>query len=1006
MSSERPRLADADQRERFVTETMRNFSVVAPAGVGKTTAIVDRIVHLAAQDSSAARILPRLVLVTYTRKAAQEMSLRARSELVKAHAGAETMAQLGKAYFGTIHSYCLKLVQRFALKMGLPPELEIVTDTAELWARFLRSRDELYPQMNAETRKAIHQLMPQTDLLKLAQEVPFGIPSAVRTDLHRPVTDIGPILEVKPKGRSAANILRWQRLAQQWERAFEEGKNAPIPQINNGGKEIIAAGTEAFGPLKDWLSEVSLEYAQGIAQAFFDFRRNQGKVSYDDIVLLALEVVKNPEYAAELRAEAPIILLDEAQDTDEFQFEVLLELARPAKAAGRWLELGTEPPESGRFCMVGDPQQSIYSSRANVYFYEKVRQQLVEQGAAEELAFTVTMRCDEHIVAKMNRWMPSLLNGTHGQVAFVDMQSRPDAAKGQVVFAKLAQETKDIAPDIAYAKAFAKWLKAQSPSALQASAWEQVAILCPRKAWLSLIYTALKEQGVNAQLVSGSECYRDNPAYIWITALLKVMTDPYNSFELAGILREVFTVSDGEIARYCGQYYHREAPHPLNLVAPPQDDSAPCTYLTLLKTLRERAETLALHDLLEHLVNGCGLKERLQALPEFNAEESLAMLDRLLVEADNAEDRRMSPDEWVKDLEKRLADDLPEGQTLAGAVQLLTMHKAKGLGFQAVILPFFYRGMKDRADHYPYYFRRGNCVVIDKEQDDGSIKACKDDTSRQEKERLLYVAMTRARHTLVIFDDREWFKNNKSSCGELLECTPQNELDLAQLPEALISGERNEENENPLEFEPGIHPNYGATGERLKTDWNRITPSSLAHHDAPMHWVKETALSNDFAKDEAEAVMPMDPTIYGNWWHGVMESVDWNSNEADIKAQLNEGLESCPAPDRGRSEMERFLESELLGHILKFTGRRYTEVPFLFGNSEGTAYEGYIDFLAINEEEVLLIDWKTDRQSVEQIATSYTPQLRAYREALSTVYERPVRSSLYSTVNGQHISIE
>ena len=52
-------------RARFASELDRNFSVVASAGSGKTTAITERILSIA-RSPNAAEILPRLVVVTFT----------------------------------------------------------------------------------------------------------------------------------------------------------------------------------------------------------------------------------------------------------------------------------------------------------------------------------------------------------------------------------------------------------------------------------------------------------------------------------------------------------------------------------------------------------------------------------------------------------------------------------------------------------------------------------------------------------------------------------------------------------------------------------------------------------------------------------------------------------------------------------------------------------------------------------------------------------------------------
>ena len=68
---------DQTEREAFANELETNFSVIAAAGSGKTRAITDRIVRIAG-SKRATELLPKLVVVTYTNRAADEMQQRAR----------------------------------------------------------------------------------------------------------------------------------------------------------------------------------------------------------------------------------------------------------------------------------------------------------------------------------------------------------------------------------------------------------------------------------------------------------------------------------------------------------------------------------------------------------------------------------------------------------------------------------------------------------------------------------------------------------------------------------------------------------------------------------------------------------------------------------------------------------------------------------------------------------------------------------------------------------------
>jgi len=88
------------------------------------------------------------------------------------------------------------------------------------------------------------------------------------------------------------------------------------------------------------------------------------------------------------------------------------------------------------------------------------------------------------------------------------------------------------------------------------------------------------------------------------------------------------------------------------------------------------------------------------------------------------------------------------------AIQLITSHKAKGSEWQAVIVPFLARELRLPSPRYPDFVKSpadGELIIAFAKQD--KSKDLKDATERaqqQELERLLYVATTRARHTLVI----------------------------------------------------------------------------------------------------------------------------------------------------------------------------------------------------------------------------------------------------------------
>src|SRR6266566_251286 len=104
-------LVDEKVRQRFACDLSRNFSVVASAGSGKTRAITDRVVEIA-RSRQALEWLPQLVVVTYTNRAADEMQQRARQQILEAGLPLDIVEAFGRAFFGTIHAFCMKLLAR------------------------------------------------------------------------------------------------------------------------------------------------------------------------------------------------------------------------------------------------------------------------------------------------------------------------------------------------------------------------------------------------------------------------------------------------------------------------------------------------------------------------------------------------------------------------------------------------------------------------------------------------------------------------------------------------------------------------------------------------------------------------------------------------------------------------------------------------------------------------------------------------------------------------------
>jgi DNA helicase-2/ATP-dependent DNA helicase PcrA len=98
----------SDDQRMAVLSDSRKVRVIAGAGTGKTEVIARKILHLLLVQ----KVPPSsIVAFTYTKKAARSMKGRICEQIVNL-AGEEACARLGEMYIGTIHGYCLKLLQQ------------------------------------------------------------------------------------------------------------------------------------------------------------------------------------------------------------------------------------------------------------------------------------------------------------------------------------------------------------------------------------------------------------------------------------------------------------------------------------------------------------------------------------------------------------------------------------------------------------------------------------------------------------------------------------------------------------------------------------------------------------------------------------------------------------------------------------------------------------------------------------------------------------------------------
>lgn len=1011
------KLRDESARARFANELDRNFSVVASAGSGKTTAITQRILSIA-RSPNAAEILARLVVVTFTNRAADEMQQRTRQALLEEHLPQEVQTAFNRAFFGTIHSFCMKLLTDFGHYLGLPAPLELVEDDNDLWQEFAQNQTRIGRSLGDRDRAMLLRFVQARDLMELARRAASSV-LQVPGLLPCPPLDFAEIYEhMDQAGRD--NIAKSQAELREWERRFAgdwEYLRWPFCFAAANAK-FTQLWHEKFTPLRKWICDAARCVAAEVQRDYLNFRLDHGLVTYGDQIALAEKLLQHPVAAQRIREENFCVIVDEAQDTEPLQFAVLLEATRPPEAKGLWLQDRHLGPRSGHFCMVGDFQQSIYWQRADLNYYRVVHEALISEKNGESLEFAVTFRLDQKQLKFVNETFRDILNNKDGQVRFVELQPRPNILPGTVIRVPLV--AKELLPDGKklkdYQKArfeaeyLARWIKDAGLKKLSADSWRELAILCPRKAWLQTTAAALRRVGLPVTIQSERDVKGDSPAYAWLTSLLTIMTDPLNAYEIVGVLREIFGASDHDLAVFCEA---QKARFRIDKIVSATGRIS--SVLHMLAEIRQRAEGLALFDAVTLIIEQTQLRERLLLLPTTEFGDLARELAPLLAQTAEAEANGMILAEFAEQLRNDFTT--PRAVRFSAddnAIQLITSHKAKGSEWQAVIVPFLARELRPPSPRYPEFVKSpadGELIIaFAKEDKSKDLKTAIERAQQQELERLLYVATTRARHTLVVVLDQEIFSNSDGKLAKTAQLRrlirdkdfysgefDQHSSNIDEVLEpSVIVGHASEKN-GGTEIEPLTSRELKRATKRASEFVRKITPSAL-DPEVPAG-VRTRSRLDTLA------------TLYGRWWHKFFQRLDWKGGIDFAQKLFEKELPTSPnakaaVKDWNVTRRNLFSDATITRFLEGDETLFHAEFPFSWRRNDRSVLEGLIDSIMINRKagRVLLLDWKTNDVSpsdVENFRETYLPQLAAYWKAVTEITGVEVEAGLFSTALGQ-----
>ena len=779
MQHSAPSIADAlgnppptAEQLAVIQAPMRPLLVVAGAGSGKTETMASRVVWLVANGY----VEPDQVLgLTFTRKAATELAERIGRRLRRLrHVGMWTPAtsaadQDGAEVLGgtptvsTYHSYAGRLVREHALRLGVEPESRLLSEAAawQFAAEVVERHDGPMDDVPFAASTIINAVVD------LAGEMAEHL--LVPTDLEKLIDRFEDWVGTLPKGASRARAL---------------------PKVVADAMAALKARRQVL-PLVD---------------GYLELKRSRDALDFADQMALAATLSQRfPDIGSMERQRFRAVLLDEFQDTSEAQLVLLRHL---------FVAAGEPVPVTA----VGDPNQSIYGWRgASATTLIRFPREFTDAaGDADVLPLSTSWRNDNAILSAANiTSAPLRLTST---VDVEVLRPRADAGAGRLHAARLLTteaEAAHVAGWIAH-----HWLDARGrPTGVSA------AVLCRKRSQFPAVIDALERAGLPVEVV-GLGGLLTTPEVSDIVALLWVVQDPTRGDQLmrllTGPLCRLGAADLDGLAVWSRVLQRRHAARSqvkdqapdsadqLSIVEaldhlPPADWAGPsgsrisAVALQRLHGLREAIRRLRsltgmpLADLAGEAERALGLDIEVLSRPEHTPTTARAHLDAF---ADVAASFSTSADRptlggflsWL-DAARAQERGLDKGfiEVSADAVQVLSVHAAKGLEWEVVAVPGLVEGTFPARSSSATSFKDGQWrmspptdkgwigglsgVPYDLRGDrDGlpvlrwksaaDLKVLEDEVSNfisaggehdiDEERRLAYVAFTRARRELLL----------------------------------------------------------------------------------------------------------------------------------------------------------------------------------------------------------------------------------------------------------------
>lgn len=431
-----------------ITAPLEPAVVIAGAGSGKTTVMAARVVWLVATG----RVSPAQVLgLTFTTKATAELQTRIRESLRRAGLLPDRSAPRGddedeveEPTVSTYHSYASSLLSEHGLRIGHEPDTRLIADASryQLATRAVQRYTTPVAHLSDSPKHVVQYLL------------------ALDAEMSEHLVDPQQVLDLDARHRP----LFEAGMATEHRKTYRE-KNEKAILAGDRRAELV-----------------------GLVRAYRRLKAHLGLMDFSDQIALAARLAAQcPEVGVIEREKFRVVLLDEYQDTSVAQALMLSRLF-----SGPDVSTGRGHPVTA----VGDPNQAIYGWRgASVSnILEFGADFPAADGSRTSYPLVVNRRSDARILATANHLAAELYDTRDD---LLPLEPKPGAADGEV--RAIVHETYE--DELAWLAERVLETRAALAAASERPAWREIGVLTRDNSHAAAVFDALSAREIPVEIV-------------------------------------------------------------------------------------------------------------------------------------------------------------------------------------------------------------------------------------------------------------------------------------------------------------------------------------------------------------------------------------------------------------------------------------------------------------------------------------------------------------------------